>query len=235
MGTKNTECLICGDKIIYSDEVQDVVCHICGNKFKSNAICENGHFVCDKCHSNAALDKIIEFCLETKEKDATIIVQDLMRLEFVHMHGPEHHYLVAAALLTAYNNNGYGDKFWNLNKALKEAKVRASVVPGGVCAFWGCCGAAISAGIFAAIIAKVNPLSKEERGNVNLLTSIILERISKDEGPRCCKRECFSSVLITMEFASKTWDINLGDTQSIKCTFYPNNNQCKGKACQYRK
>lgn len=230
---KVAECLICGDRIKYTDHVQEVACSICGDISHSNAICESSHFVCDKCHSKRGLDSIVAFCLETKDRDAMDIANHLMKIKWVHMHGPEHHYLVAAALLTAYNNRGYGDKNWSLKKALEEARVRANVIPGGVCGFWGCCGAAISAGIFAAIISKATPLSKEERGNANLLTSQILERISRFGGPRCCKRDCFSALLTTMEFAKVAWKIELGDKRKRTCTFFQCNNQCIGMDCPF--
>ena len=58
------------------------------------------------------------------------------------MHGPEHHIMVGAALLTAYKNAG-GEI--DLQQALVEMMSRGRSVPGGACGFWGACGAGISA------------------------------------------------------------------------------------------
>lgn len=230
---KNPECMICNSKIKYLDYSQDMNCEICGKTFQSNTLCEKGHYVCDNCHKNTAWNAIIKFCLETEKKDVVDIVEDLFNINWVHMHGPEHHFLVAAALLTAYSNMGYGDKNWNLKKALQEARIRSNVIPGGVCGFWGCCGAALSVGIFAGIIAKVSPLSTEERGNANLLTSKILEKISKLGGPRCCKRETYISVLEAIDFVNTIWNIDLGKPREIHCNFHQKNNQCIGRNCPF--
>ena len=71
-----------------------------------------------------------------------------MSMSFCHMHGPEHHIMVGAALLTAYKNAGGNI---DLNKALLEMYSRGKDVPGGVCGFWGACGAAISTGMYMSI------------------------------------------------------------------------------------
>lgn len=56
----------------------------------------------------------------------------MMSMSFCHMHGPEHHIMVGAALLTAYKNAGGNI---DLNKALLEMYSRGKDVPGGVCGF----------------------------------------------------------------------------------------------------
>ena len=65
---------------------------------------------------------------------------------------------VEAALLTAYKNAG-GEL--DLEKALTEMQNRGKQVPGGICGFWGSCGAAVSTGIFLSIITGSTPLSQE--------------------------------------------------------------------------
>ena len=102
-------------------------CAICHRTFPSNADCENGHFVCDGCHSSGA-DSVTEVCLGSSSKDPLEILTTLMRSPGVHMHGPEHHVLVGSALLAAYRNAG-GDV--DLPFALRELKARGSQVPGG--------------------------------------------------------------------------------------------------------
>ena len=82
-------------------------------------------------------------------------------MPFCHMHGPEHHVMVGAALLTAYKNAG-GDL--DLPKALQEMYSRGKAVPGGACGFWGACGAGISAGQFVSIATSSTPLAVEPWG-----------------------------------------------------------------------
>ncbi len=49
------------------------------------------------------------------KKNAIKILEKMMSMSFCHMHGPEHHIMVGAALLTAYKNAGGNI---DLNKAL---------------------------------------------------------------------------------------------------------------------
>jgi len=97
------------------------------------------------------------------------------------MHGPEHHVMVGAALLTAYKNAG-GEI--DLSKALQEIHSRGKAVPGGVCGFWGACGAGISTGQFVSIITGSTPLSVESWGWSNQMTAKALDCIGKEIGRR---------------------------------------------------
>ncbi len=45
-------------------------------------------------------------CLEQVSRDPVVILERMMEQPFCHMHGPEHHIMVGAALLTAYKNAG---------------------------------------------------------------------------------------------------------------------------------
>ena len=68
------------------------------------------------------------------------------------------HVMVGSALLTAYKNAG-GEI--DLSEALLEMMNRGKAVPGGVCGFWGACGAGISTGMFISIISGATPLKNE--------------------------------------------------------------------------
>ena len=52
------------------------------------------------------MDSIIAVCLNEKSKNPIEIMEKMMSMPFCHMHGPEHHVMVGAALLTAYKNAG---------------------------------------------------------------------------------------------------------------------------------
>ncbi|MGX8714372.1 MAG: DUF5714 domain-containing protein [Lachnospiraceae bacterium] len=109
-----------------------------------------------------------------------------MAMPFCHMHGPEHHVMVGAALLTAYRNAG-GDI--DLPAALTEMMNRGKSVPGGACGFWGACGAGISSGMFISIISGSTPLGDEPFALSHKMTAKSLGKIGEIGGPRCCKRE----------------------------------------------
>ena len=141
------ECLICKAPLEYLVRDEDMECAICHKKESSKTRCVNGHYVCNDCHTQG-MDTIFGLCLAETSADPAAILRRMMDLSFCHMHGPEHHVMVGAALLTAYKNAG--GKL-DLESALREMYSRGKAVPGGACGFWGACGAGISAGQFLAI------------------------------------------------------------------------------------
>jgi hypothetical protein len=94
-------CLICGAELIYSQDESALICAVCKTERRSNAACQNGHFVCDHCHEANAFDFISAYCLTTTAADPIDIAVSIMRHPSVAMHGPEHHFLVPAALAAA--------------------------------------------------------------------------------------------------------------------------------------
>ena len=153
-----------------------------------------------------------------------------MNASFCHMHGPEHHVMVGAALLTAYKNAGGNIE---LKDALIEMMHRGKAVPGGACGFWGACGAGISAGMFVSIISGSTPLSTESWGLANKMTSKALDAIGSIGGPRCCKRDSYLSILAAIEYVKEHFGIEM-DSSDIQCSHYKQNNQCIGKRCPFR-
>ena len=184
------ECLICKAPLEYLETGVLMECAICHKTENSKARCVNGHYVCDECHTKGA-DAIISVCMEEKSKNPIDIFEKLMSMEFCHMHGPEHHIMVGASLLTAFKNAGGNI---DLAKALPEMYSRGKSVPGGACGFWGACGAAVSAGIYFSVITDTTPLSEASWGSANLMTSRALGKIGGIGGPRCCKRNGYLAI-----------------------------------------
>ena len=153
----NDECLICKAPLMYLETDELMECAICHKKEISKTRCVHGHYVCNACHT-AGMDAIMSLCLKETSKNPVEIIEKMMALPFCHMHGPEHHVMVGAALLTAYRNAG--GKI-DLAPALAEMMNRGRNVPGGACGFWGACGAGISSGMFISIISKSTPLEVE--------------------------------------------------------------------------
>jgi len=99
------ECLICTSPLEYLETDELMECAVCHKKENSKTRCVNGHYVCNECHT-AGLDTILGLCLSETSKNPVEIIGKMMALPFCHMHGPEHHVMVGAALLTAYRNAG---------------------------------------------------------------------------------------------------------------------------------
>ena len=202
------ECLICEAPLVYLESDKIMVCTVCHKKENSKTRCVNGHYVCNECHTKG-MDVIIGFCMSETSKSPVWIIKQLMEQSFCHMHGPEHHVMVGAALLTAYKNAG-GDI--ELHQALIEMMNRGKSVPGGACGFWGACGAGISTGMFVSIISNSTPLTVEPFALSHLMTSKALEQIGMAGGPRCCKRGSFLSILAAIDFVQQHFPISMEKT-----------------------
>ena len=224
------ECLICKAPLIYLERDAEMECAICHKSELSKTRCINGHYVCNECHTKG-VDAIFGACLAETSKNPAEILNRLMRLPFCHMHGPEHHVMVGAALLTAYKNAG-GDM--DLPKALAEMKKRGQSVPGGACGFWGACGAGISSGMFVSIISGSTPLSGEPFALAHRMTAKSLESIGAVGGPRCCKRDSYLSILSAVDFVKENFGVEM-EKSAIVCEFSAMNNQCIGKRCPFSK
>ena len=222
------ECLICKAPLEYLQEDIKMECAICHKTELSKTRCINGHYVCNECHRKG-IDSIFGVCLSETSRDPVEILNKMMKMPFCHMHGPEHHIMVGAALLTAYKNAG-GDI--DLDKALWEMKNRGQNIPGGSCGFWGACGAGISAGIFIAIISGSTPLTEKPFALSNLMTSKTLKAVGTVGGPRCCKRNSYLSILAAVDFTKEHFGVEM-ERQKIVCSFSEKNNQCLGERCPF--
>ncbi len=222
------ECLICKAPLEYLDTDVLMECEICHKKENSKTRCTNGHYVCNDCHTRG-LDSIIGLCMKETSRNPAAIIEKMMALPFCHMHGPEHHVMVGAALLTAYKNAG-GDI--DLHSALAEMMNRGKSVPGGACGFWGACGAGISSGMFISIISKSTPLTNEPFALSHRMTAESLRQIGEIGGPRCCKRDSFLSILAAVDFVKEHFGIDM-EKQEVICSYSALNNQCIGKRCPF--
>lgn len=226
----NEECLICKAPLEYLNMDVEMECAICHRKEQSKTRCVNGHYVCSSCHT-AGIDVIVSFCLSERSKNPAEILNRMMRLPFCHMHGPEHHVMVGAALLTAYKNAG--GKV-SLQDALSEMVNRGRQVPGGACGFWGACGAGLSSGMFISIITGSTPLAGEAFGLSHRMTAGALAAIGEVGGPRCCKRDSYLSIQQAVPFVKEHLKIEM-EWEKPVCEFSAGNNQCLGKRCPFSK
>lgn len=177
------------------------------------------------------MDSIIGLCLHEHSKNPIKIIDKMMAMPFCHMHGPEHHVMVGAALLTAYHNAGGKVELW---KALPEMYRRGKEVPGGACGFWGACGAGISTGMYLSIVTKSTPLAEKEWGLSNQMTARALQKIGEAGGPRCCKRDSYLSIIEAVRFTEEKLGVHM-EIKEFSCTRSDRNNQCIQKACPFYK
>ena len=228
---KNEECLICGAPLEYLEQDTLMECVLCHKQEPSKTRCTEGHYVCSDCHT-AGMDSIVALCMAETSKDPIAILEKMMSQSFCHMHGPEHHVLVGAALLTAYNNAAADTMKVDLQSGLLEVMSRGRQVPGGACGYMGACGAAVSTGIFLSVVTRNTPLSTETWQLCNLMTARALEQVALNGGPRCCKRDSYLSILTAVDFVKEHLGVEM-EKAKVKCSRSRINNQCIGKKCPF--
>ena len=176
--------------------------------------------------------KIIDACMQEKSKNPIEIFFNIAKKDFIKIHGPEHHMLDGAALLTAFCNAG--GKI-DLEISLKELMRRGMKMPGAICGHWGVCGAVSSMGAALSIIDGTGPLSCDESWGKHMeFTSSALSELSKIGGPRCCKRNALLSFKAAIKHINENYDVELLD-EEVVCTFNRENSQCIRKRCPFYK
>ena len=223
------ECLICSLPLEYLNAEEAMNCALCGRSFPSKTRCVRGHYVCDECHTKG-IDQIFGVCLRETSRNPIAVMNRLMALPFCHMHGPEHHIMVGAALLTAYRNAGGAI---DLEKALREMRSRGSQVPGGACGFWGACGAGVSTGQFLSIVTGGTPLAQEAFALAHRMTARSLNAIGEVGGPRCCKRDSYLSIMSAIDFVAENLGVQMEKPETIVCQHAAKNAQCIGRRCPF--
>ncbi len=221
---------MCGTALEYLATAEPMSCARCGTAVASTARCRSGHFICDACHSGSAKDAIERFCLATESTDPLEMSRALMRHPKVKMHGPEHHFLVPAALLAAHANARGEPR--DRPRLIAEARRRSEPVAGGFCGFQGACGAAIGAGIYVSIATGSTPLAREPWALANGATARALDVLSRVGGPRCCKRNTWLVMLSAIRFARERLGVILSG-HGERCAFAALNPECIEARCPF--
>ena len=88
MGHVN-DCLVCGKPLLYFEAPRKLECVFCHQTFLTQAACEDGHYVCDACHSAQGIKAIREYCETAVSTDPIAMAVDIMKTPYIYMHGPE--------------------------------------------------------------------------------------------------------------------------------------------------
>jgi hypothetical protein len=230
MSEHQSGCLTCGAALEYLAAGERMRCVLCSAEVESAARCAAGHFVCDACHSGSAKDVIERACLVAEGDDPLVIARALMRHPKLKLHGPEHHFLVSAALLAAQASAT--GKRADLPRLLAEARRRSEPVGGGFCGFQGACGAAIGVGIYASLATGASPLTVEPWGLANGATARALDVVSRVGGPRCCKRTTGLVLLAAVRFAKERLGVRLSSSTE-PCEWADANAECIEARCPF--
>jgi len=174
--------------------------------------------------------KIITDIRKYKSRNPAHIFRQMAKKPYISIHGPEHHVLDGACILTAYRNAG--GKI-DLEEGLEKLLVHGLQMPGGMCGLWGICGAVASVGAALAIIDGTGPLSDDGSwGNHMSFTSRATEQLGLINGPRCCKRDALIAMKHAVAYINEHYDVHL-EYDRKDCRFSDRNQQCIGIVCPF--
>ena len=225
--SQRSGCLVCGEALEYFGTDQIQTCHYCGQTMPANARCAKGHFVCDLCHSSDAVDIVKQVCLHSREKDAVALMQAIRSHPHFHMHGPEHHAMVPAVILTALRNAGNDITDDQIMTAIQ----RGQTIAGGACAFFGVCGAAIGVGIALSILLGANPYDGDKRQFVQQASTTVLQDIASYNAPRCCQRDSWLALQRAAGLLEEKLGKKLTVAAPIVCEQFRENKECIHGQC----
>lgn len=168
--------------------------------------------------------------INNTSKNPVEIALNVMRKDFINIHGPEHHYVDGACFLVAYRNAGGNI---DLASALNELALRTKKMPGAMCGQWGICGSVTAVGAALAIIHGTGPLSTDAFYKEHMaFTSAVISRMSEIGGARCCKRNAFLSLGMGAKFVRDNYGLPM-ETKDVICEFSFKNQQCIGGRCPF--
>lgn len=219
-------CMVCGAELEYFENGREAVCAYCGKSVIANSSCTNGHFVCDDCHRASAVEIIRQVCLNSRETDAVTLMLAIRTHPAFSLHGPEHHSLVPAVILTALRNSGVEISDEQILTAIR----RGETIVGGSCAFNGICGAAAGVGIAVSVLEGATPTSGKKRQFALKATCAALEKISARSGARCCQRECWLGLTEASHFLQNEFGVHL-QTHAFRCEQFSRNKECIQEKC----
>lgn len=228
-GRHEEGCLVCGSRLVYEDEAFAGRCHLCGRELRTRARCEAGHFICDKCHGGDYLRFVQSYIAQCELTDPVEIFLD-MRASFPFpLHGPEHHALVPAAFLVAYRNSGGGITAAAIESAISEG----AKLPGGTCAYWGGCSAALGLGVAYGTILQASPVKSRGRQIAQTVVSKILARLADFKAARCCRRESLLSLQIGAELSKEYLPVEVTAGALPACDQTSVNRECVRGLCPF--
>ena len=174
--------------------------------------------------------RIIRDIREEKSRDPGRIFRSITGREYISMHGPEHHVLDGACILTAFANAG--GKI-DLEEGLRQLLEEGLKMPGAMCGLWGVCGAVASAGAALAVIDGTGPLSEDGSwGKHMAFTAAATAELGRVNGPRCCKRDAQLALRVCVDYINSNYPVKL-EYSDAACTFYTENRQCIRERCPF--
>ncbi len=220
-------CMVCGAELEYHGESILRRCSYCGAEYSTQAICTEGHFVCDSCHTHDGMEVIRRICLSNPDKDMIALLDRIRNHPAVPIHGPEHHAMVPGIILSTYRALGGDVSDGDIEIAID----RGAKVPGGYCGFVGACGAALGVGIAFSVILGANPIKAHERMAVQTAVHAAMGKVAQFDAARCCQRDSWAVLIEAASLSKNMLPKTLIAEYSLVCKQKSSNKECMGKFC----
>lgn len=153
-------------------------------------------------------------------------------MSYIPMLGCEHAWVTAGAFLAAIKNHGEINITDNqIQEALNRTKKQAI---GAYCGLTGICGIAPAIGAcFSVILGAACPKDKETATTMHVVSQVI-EAISNETGPCCCKNFMRTALTLSCELAEKHLNIKLPHNLDITCSDSQRHpHGCRRNKCSY--
>jgi len=226
---KAEHCMVCGQPLDYREQGIPVTCAQCGREETSAITCPSGHYVCNSCHSSHPLAILPQLAKETTSLAPEDILEELLALPGLPMHGPEHHAMPGLSLLLASDRNGVT----LAENYIEETIRRCMQIPGGTCGYHGACGGAVSLGVAVSMMTGATPVTGLARGMAHRATAMALLSCGDDEA-RCCKRALRKTVAAGRDFFAEELGIRFPKPDGHRfCTDIARNKECAREHCPY--
>jgi hypothetical protein len=220
-------CPLCGAELQEKRRMQ--TCSYCGALEECDWFCPDDHFICEECRTAQPVEIVERVCRVTTSPDPVWIANLIMRHPLFSESGPEHHLLVAPAILAALRNQGQRVK----RSAVRAALGRMKDIPVGVCGTRGDCGACVGLGCAVSLLTRATFRSDRERSLALLGTARALVCVAELGGPRCCKQSVYATLQTAGEFLSSRLGIACAVPDVIGCPFSRLAEECKRERCGY--
>jgi hypothetical protein len=219
--------MVCGSELRYLEREEQRRCHFCEQTFATQAVCAQGHYVCDACHARDARQVIETICLASDDTDMLRLLDRITAHPAFPANGPDYHALVPAVILTTYRNLGGHLP----REAILTGIRRGAQVVGGSCAFWGVCGAAAGVGIAFSLLLEANPMKARERQGVQQAVQQVLADIAALRAARCCRRDSFLALRRAARLSRSLLPVTLRAEAALDCRQWRSNAGCLGARC----
>ena len=230
--TSSENCLVCKATLDYFQSGQEFTCMKCNKTELGYVNCPNGHYICDSCHGEDTFDLIYDMSISSKGINPFVIANEIIDKTKLPMLGCEHAWVAAGALIAAIRNEKtikITDE--DIKEALNRTKKQAI---GAYCGLTGICGIAPAIGsVYSVILGAACP-KDTETSKTMFVVSKVIEDISKQAGPCCCKNFVYTALEISCRYSQEYLGVTLDTNYNYTCMdSHRHPHGCREERCRY--